>query len=98
MSVFTGRYSATIDGDFVVFIIGMRVNRPWRVKSWYPVFAAMPKMISELQGNPSSGFLGATRGLMSTGPTLIQYWRSFDHLERYARDPHATHLPAWRAF
>ena len=35
---------------------------------------------------------------MTTGPTLVQYWRSFDHLERYARNPGAHHLPAWRRF
>src|SRR3954452_19383307 len=98
MSVFTGRYSATIDGDFVGFIIGMRINRPLRVKSWWPVFAAMPKMIRELEADPSSGFLGATQGLMTTGPTLVQYWRSFEQLEAYARNPQAAHLPAWRAF
>src|SRR3954453_22878543 len=98
MSVFNGRYSATIDGDFVVFIIGMRVNRPWRVRAWWPLFTAMPKMIRELEADPSSGFLGATQGLMTTGPTLIQYWRSFEHLERYARDADAEHLPAWRRF
>jgi hypothetical protein len=27
MPVFPGRYAATIDSDFVVFLIGMRVNR-----------------------------------------------------------------------
>jgi Domain of unknown function (DUF4188) len=98
MSVFAGRYSATIDGDFVVFLIGMRINRPLRVRSWWPVFTAMPKMIRELERDPSSGFLGASQGLWSTGPTLLQYWRSFDQLERYARDPQAAHLPAWRRF
>ena len=29
---------------------------------------------------------------------MIQYWRSFDALEAYARDPDQTHWPAWRAF
>jgi hypothetical protein len=29
---------------------------------------------------------------------VVQYWRSFEHLERYARDPGAEHLPAWRRF
>jgi hypothetical protein len=28
----------------------------------------------------------------------VQYWRSFDHLERYARDPDALHWPAWVEF
>jgi hypothetical protein len=98
MAIFAGRHSGTIDGDFVVFLIGMRVNRPLQVRKWVPVFAAMPRMLAELERNPGSGFLGATLGLLTTGPAVVQYWRSFDHLERYARDPDAPHLPAWRRF
>jgi hypothetical protein len=98
MAVFAGRHSAKIDGDFVVFLIGMRINRPLRVSSWWPVFTAMPKMVKELEQDPTSGFLGAWQGLWSTGPSLVQYWRSFEQLERYARDPQASHLPAWRRF
>ena len=26
--IFPGRYTADVEGDFVVFLIGMRVNRP----------------------------------------------------------------------
>ncbi|MEA2142902.1 MAG: hypothetical protein QOI64_1332 [Solirubrobacteraceae bacterium] len=98
MSIFHGRHSATIEGDFVVFLIGMRINKPWKPHRWLPVFVAMPKMIRELERDPGSGFLGSSTGFLSTGPTVIQYWRSFEHLERYARNPDARHLPAWRAF
>ncbi len=28
----------------------------------------------------------------------MQYWRSFEHLERYARDRDAVHWPAWVAY
>ena len=91
---FAGRHSAGIEGDFVVFLIGMRINKPWKVHRWLPVFRAMPKMIRELEGDPESGFLGYEQGLV----TSVQYWRSFEHLERYARDAAAGHLPAWRAF
>ena len=98
MSIFSGRHSAQIEGDFVVFLIGMRINKPWKPHRWIPVFMAMPKMIRELERNPDSGFLGATQGFLTTGPTIVQYWRSFEDLERYARDPGARHLPAWRAF
>jgi len=93
-----GRFSAEIDGDFVVFLIGMRVNRPWRVRQWFPVFRAMPKMIAELEQHPETGFLGAHQGLMYGGPALVQFWRSFDELDRYARNPDARHLPAWKRF
>ena len=98
MAVFTGRYTGTIEGDFVVFLIGMRINKPWKPHRWLPIFVSMPKMLRELEADPDSGFLGATQALFSTGPTVVQYWRSFEHLERYARDPGASHLPAWRRF
>ncbi len=29
---------------------------------------------------------------------MVQYWRSFDALERYARDQSEAHLPAWKDF
>ena len=30
--------------------------------------------------------------------SVVQYSRSFEHLEAYARNANAAHLPAWRAF
>jgi fumigallin biosynthesis monooxygenase-like protein len=96
--VFPGRHTAQIEGDFVVFIIGMRINRPWKPHKWWPVFTAMPRMVKELEADPESGFLGASQGLLSGGPALVQYWRSFEALERYARNADSRHLPAWRKF
>jgi hypothetical protein len=32
------------------------------------------------------------------GPVLIQYWRSFEDLERFARHPSDPHLKAWKKF
>ena len=93
------RVTAEIEGDFVVFLIGMRINALWKPWKWVPVFLAMPRMLRELEGRPESGFLGANqylRGLRR--PMLVQYWRSFEHLEAFARDHDATHWPAWVAF
>jgi hypothetical protein len=99
MAIVKRRMTGHIEGDFVVFLIGMRINQPWRVGKWLPVFSAMPKMIAELRANPASGFLGAEQALLSPRmPLLLQYWRSFEHLERYARDRDAEHYPAWVAF
>ena len=98
MPVFEGRYGGRIEGDFVVFVIGMRINRPLKVHRWLPVFVAMPRMIRELEQDPESGFLGATQGLMTTGPALVQYWRSFEHLERFAKDDADPHLKVWRTY
>jgi Domain of unknown function (DUF4188) len=97
--VIAKRVTADVEGDFVVFLIGMRINKLWKVWKWLPVFAAMPKMLRELEGRPESGFLGANGYLGSPRrPMLVQYWRSFDHLEAYARGKDAAHWPAWVAF
>ena len=93
------RVTAKIEGDFVVFLIGMRVNRPLLVHRWWPVFLAMPRMIRELEGRPESGFLGAKLYLGGPlTPTVIQYWRSFEQLEAFARSHDELHWPAWVAF
>ena len=57
-----------------------------------PTFVAMPRMLKELDDDPASGFLGAEGGL----GTIIQYWRSFEDLERYANSRDHEHWPAWR--
>lgn len=91
-----GQFTARIEGDFVVFLIGMRINKPWKPHTWWPVFIGMPRMLKELKAaGPSSGFLGHTPlrpGLMA------QYWRSFEQLEAYARSRDQQHWPAMVAF
>jgi Domain of unknown function (DUF4188) len=97
MPIITERMAARIEGDFVVFLIGARINKLWKIHKWMPVVLAMPRMIKELQSLPKeqTGLLGVeTWGL----GMLVQYWRSFDHLERYARNPDQKHFPAWVDF
>ncbi|MEP7346342.1 MAG: DUF4188 domain-containing protein [Gemmatimonadaceae bacterium] len=89
-----GRMMGKLDGDFVVFLIGMRVNRWWKFHKWVPVATAMPRMIRELQAHPECGCLGTEIYL----GVIVQYWRSFDHLEEYARSKDKKHFPAWTAF
>ena len=96
-AVLRGRHAADIDGDFVVFLIGMRVNHPWKLHRWLPVYRAMPRMLDALERDPEKGLLGWERALLG-GPAVVQYWRSFAHLDRFARDPGDLHVPAWRAF
>jgi hypothetical protein len=97
-TTYSGRYTAEIEGDFVVFLIGMRLNRTWKVHQWLPVFTGMQRMLRELARHREQGLLGAHSGLLFGGPAVVQYWRSFEHLERFARDPANLHLPAWRWF
>jgi hypothetical protein len=96
--VFPGRYTALSDEPFVVFLIGMRVNRLFALRSWIRVAAAMPPMIAELKRNPSLGLLHAEFFFYWRGIGLLQYWRSFEHLHAYAHARDAAHLPAWAEF
>ncbi len=96
-SIVQERMTADIDEEFVVFLIGMRINRLWKIHKWLPVGRAMGRMIREVSAHQDSGFLGVEQWIGN--PTvMLQYWRSFDHLERYAKDRDREHLTAWAAF
>ncbi len=95
--IYTGRYTASLDGDFVVFLIGMRVNKLWKIHKWLPVAREMGPMLKKLFSNPEKGMLGARFGWMG-GPMVVEYWRSFADLERFAKSAGDPHRPAWRRF
>jgi Domain of unknown function (DUF4188) len=97
-TVAPGRFSAQVDGEFVVFLIGMRINRILKPHKWVPVFRAMPPMIRELEEHPEKGMLHAKPSLIGSSIAFVQYWRSFEHLAAFARNPDDPHLPAWREF
>lgn len=86
-----------MEGPFVVFLIGMRINKFWKFGKWWPVAGAMPRMLKELYADKSSGFLGG-RAWFGRTTIMVQYWSSFEQLEKYARDPNREHFPAWVAF
>ena len=92
-----GRWTADIEGDFVVFIIGARINS--KLQAWRAFRDiggnAMRKMLDYLTEHPDKGLLGyETFGLTA----IVQYWRSFDHLEAFAKDKDDPHLEAWRTY
>ena len=95
--IYTGRYTASLDGDFVVFLIGMRVNKLWKIHKWLPVTREMGPMLKTLFSNPEKGMLGARFGWMG-GPMVVEYWRSFADLDRFAPSSTDPHRPAWRRF
>ena len=97
-SVHKGRYTAQIEGDFVVFLIGMRFNRIFLIHKWLPVVRAMPRMLKELFQCPELGMLEARTFLSGRTLMVVQYWRSFEHLHAYAHARDKAHLPAWAEF
>ena len=96
--VVNGRFTARMDEPFVVFIIGMRINNVFAVRKWLPTVRAMGPMLRELYKHPEKGFLGGEFFFSGRGPALVQYWRSFEDLEKFARNPDDPHLPAWQRF
>lgn len=95
-----GRHTADLGAagdEVVVFLIGMRINRPWKLRQWLPVFVAMPTMLRYLQQHPDKGLLGYRQSLFPE-TFIVQYWRSFADLERFARNPDDPHLEPWRQF
>ena len=58
----------------------------------------MPKMLQELSRKPEVGLLGHESFFGFPLTVMVQYWRSFDHLEAYARNRDAAHWPAWVDF
>ena len=96
-NIIAERMAAEIEGDFVVFLIGMRVNKWHKFGKWMPVAKAMGVMLKELYAKPSeeTGFLGHQE---LSKFNMAQYWKSFDHLEAYARSKDEAHWPAWVEF
>jgi Domain of unknown function (DUF4188) len=92
-----GRWMAQIEGDFVVFVIGARFNSKWqafRAVSDLGGRRGMGHMLKYLTDHPEKGLLGYE----TTGLTVIQYWRSFEHLEAFAKDNSDPHLAVWRNY
>ncbi|WP_218004712.1 DUF4188 domain-containing protein [Microtetraspora niveoalba] len=90
--------SARMEGDFVVFLIGMRINRFRSLRKWLPVARAMVPMIKELRADPAHGLLGCENFVNGRTTLMVQYWRSTDHLIAYAKDRDHSHWPAWKRF
>lgn len=98
MKPIVGRMTHSHEGEVVVFLVGMRINRWSRVRDWWPAFMAMPRMLQELSQDPDSGLLGSRLFGFPRTPTALQYWSSVDKLYEYASNRDAAHRPAWTAF
>ena len=92
------RMRAEIDGDFVVFLIGPRFGSKLHLyRSFLDLGGrrGMQHMLDYLVSHPEKGLLGYQQlGLVN----MVQYWRSFEHLEAFARDQDDPHLAVWRRY
>ncbi|MFC8410401.1 DUF4188 domain-containing protein [Arthrobacter sp. NPDC057259] len=95
--VHTGRFTAAPEGPVTVFLIGMRANRWWKLGKVAQVAASMPTMLGYLARTPEAGLLGYQQWFGRT-TIMVTYWKSPEHLQRFAADRSAPHLEPWRRF
>jgi hypothetical protein len=91
------RMTAEIDGDFVVFLIGARFNTKRQlVRSLVDLGGrrGMKHMLDYLVAHPEKGLLAYELNF----PTIVQYWRSFEQLEAFARNSDDPHVEVWRNY
>jgi hypothetical protein len=93
-----GRFTAQFDQPIVVFLIGMRINRLLAIHKWLPVVREMGPMLSTLFQHPEKGLLHVETFLGWRSIHTLQYWRSFEDLERFARNREDPHAAAWQRF
>ena len=75
-AVHAKRMTARTDDDFVVFLIGMRINKPWKIHKWLPVALAMPAMLKELYAQPERGLLHHEQWFGRTTMVVLVFLRS----------------------
>ncbi|MDI2027490.1 DUF4188 domain-containing protein [Saccharopolyspora sp. TS4A08] len=94
-----GRWTANLDDHdgVVLFLIGMRINKPWRIDQWLWMFAAMGGMLAYLAKHPECGMIKA-RNWFGRTTMQVGYWRGVEELMRFASDDEGPHRPAWRRF
>ena len=90
-------YSARCNGDFVVFLIGIRPNgaNPF-TKTFAEVGNAFRSMVAELEADPSLGYMGGDVyvGANTRKSTLmtVQYWRSYEALQKWTHTRMGVHM------
>jgi hypothetical protein len=101
------RVTHAYEGPLALFLIGLRVHKPWRLGILRQAGGAMPRMIAELEANRAAaergeaehlGYLGSRTVLDLRGPTVIQWWRSTQDIHAYANAATREHRPAWVEF
>ena len=88
------RQAANSDKTIVVFMIGMRPNKLWKIPTIIKIGRQMAAMQTELR-TQNLGCLSIENWGGRTTLSL-QYWRSFEELEAYAHA--STHMKAWREY
>ena len=94
-----GRFTAQVDGPFVVVRVGIRVNRFFLFWKWIPTLRATVPLLRALLRVQAPGLLGGfTLLYWQSSIGIIQYWRSFDDLERFAHSKESGYHALWSRY
>jgi hypothetical protein len=86
------------DEPFVVFLFGMRWNRPRGLPRFLWGLRVLRRVLADLNGGHQPGFLASHVYLGARTLIATQYWESFDTLDAYARDHALPHRRAWQRY
>lgn len=90
-------YTARFDGDFVVFLIGIRPNEanPF-TKYTAEIGKAFQSMVDELENDETLGYSGGDNyvGVNTRKSTtlMVQYWRSYEALQKWTHTRMGVHM------
>lgn len=94
-----GRFTAQVEGPFVIVRVGIRVNRPFLFWKWIPTLHATVPLLRALLRLREPGLLGGFSLLYwQSSIGIIQYWRSFEQLERFARSKDNGYHALWSCY
>ncbi len=98
--IFKGRFTADTSTEFVIFLIGMRINRWYLFHKWLPVFLAMPRMLLRLKSKRNLGMLHCEQffRFFPFATIMVTYWTDFDSLESFAKSSNEPHRSVWTRF
>ena len=97
MMIERGRFLVRLEKGWVLFVMGVRVNRWWKIWSWWPVLRTFKKILKELRLKPELGLLNI-EVFWGNPVVTLQVWRSYEDLVSFAKDTEGLHLPAWKNF
>ncbi len=94
-----GRFTAQVEGPFVIMRVGIRVNHILLFWKWIPTLRATVPLLRALLRAQAPGLLGGfTLLYWQSSIGIIQYWRSFDDLERFAHSEGNGYEALWSRY
>ncbi|HET8843717.1 MAG TPA: DUF4188 domain-containing protein [Ktedonobacteraceae bacterium] len=98
-TVMRGRFTAQIDGPFVVFRLGVYINRFFLIWKWWPTLRSLLPIMRLLANTRATGLLHSFPiSYILRGKGYVQYWQSLDDLEAFARDEASPYFELWRRY